>query len=78
MAIGYFEQKSAKFGLFILKINNTENVISLNAHWDCGLVSKILKKLLMLLNQINSTLNYSLFEGDRAEKGVKTERKKAF
>ena len=67
MANGYFEQKSAKFGLFILKIDNAENVIRLNAHWDSGLVSKILKKLFMILDQINSTLNYSLFEGDRAE-----------
>ena len=67
VAIGYFEQKSAKFGLFILKIDNAENVIRLNAHWDCGLVSKILKKLFMILDQINSTLNYSLFEVDKAE-----------
>ena len=49
----YFEQKSAKFGFFILKINNAENVIRLNAHWDCGLVSKFLKKSVILLNQIN-------------------------
>ena len=67
MAIGYFEQKSAKFGLFTFKINNTETFIRLNAHWDCGLVSKILKKLFMILDQINSTLNYSLFEVDKAE-----------
>ena len=53
VAIGYFEQKSAKFGLFILKINNAENVIRLNAHRDYGLVSKILKKLFILLNQIS-------------------------
>ena len=67
MAIGYFEQKSAKFGLFILKINNAETIIRLNAHWDCGLVSKSLKKSIILLNQINSKLNYSLFEDDKAE-----------
>ena len=67
MAIGYFEQKSAKFGLFILKIDNAENVIRLNAHWDCGLVSKVLIKFYMFLNQINSTLNYSLFGDNKAE-----------
>ena len=64
MAIGYFEQKSAKFGLFILKIDNAENVVRLNAHWDCGLVSKFLKKSIILLNQINLKLDYSLFEDD--------------
>ena len=64
MAIGYFEQKSAKFGLFILKINNAETIIRLNAHWDYGLVSEFLKKSIILLNQINLKLDYSLFEDD--------------
>ena len=70
MAIGYFEQKSAKFGLFILKTNYIENINRLNSAectLDAGLVSKFLKKSLTILNQINSKQNYSFFEDYKAE-----------
>ena len=70
MAIGYFEQKSAKFGLFILKMNNTENINRLDSAectLDAGLVSKSLKKSLIILNQFKSKQNYSLFEDYKAE-----------
>ena len=70
MANGYFEQKSAKFGLFILKTNNAENINRLeSAECTLDLWSgfKLKKNSIILLNQINSKLNYSLFEDDKAE-----------
>ena len=49
VAIGYFEQKSAKLGLFIMKTNNTEIINRLQSakctlDWQSGF--KFLKKII--------------------------------